>query len=70
MSKAFDLIDFTILLHKLTHHGIHNASLTVIRSYLTDRKQYCNFKGISSNTLTVSKAVPQGSILGTLLYII
>ena len=64
MSKAFDLIDFTVLIHKLTHYGIHNTALLLIRSYLTDRKQCCNFKGIFSRTLTISKGVPQGCIFG------
>ena len=39
MSKAFDLIDFTVLLHKLSHYGIHDTALKLLKSYLTDRKQ-------------------------------
>ena len=44
MSKAFDLIDFTVLLHKLSHYGIHDTALKLLKSYLTDRKQYCYYK--------------------------
>ena len=47
MSKAFDLIDFTVLLHKLSHYGIHDTALKLLKSYLTDRKQYCYYKGTS-----------------------
>ena len=38
MSKAFDLIDFTVLLHKLSHYGIHDTALKLLKSYLTDKK--------------------------------
>ena len=55
MSKAFDLIDFTVLLHKLSHYGIHDTALKLLKSYLTDRKQYCYYKGTSSSTVTTSR---------------
>ena len=70
MPKAFDLIDFTVLLHKLSHYGIHDTALKLLKSYLTDRKQYCYYKGTSSSTLTTSRGVPQGSILGPLLFLL
>ena len=69
MSKAFDLIDFTFLLRKLSHYGIHDTALKFLKRYLTDRKQYCYYKGTSTSTLTTSRGVPQGSIHGPLLYI-
>ena len=68
MSKAFDLIDFTVLLHKLSHYGIHDTALKLLKSYLTHRKQYCYYKGDCSNTLTPTRDVPQDAILGPLLF--
>ena len=59
MSKAFDLIDFTVLLHKLSHYGIHDTALKLLKSYLTDRKQYCYYNGTSSSTLTTSQGDPK-----------
>ena len=41
MSKAFDLIDFTVLLYKLSHYGIRDIALQLHKRYLTDRKQNC-----------------------------
>ena len=70
MSKAFELIDLTVLLHKISHYGIHDTALKLLKSYLTDRKQYCYYKGTSSSTLTTSRGVPQGSILGPLLFLL
>ena len=58
MSKVFDLIDFTVLLHKLSHYGIHDTALKLLKGYLTDRTQYCYYKGTCSNTLTSSRSTP------------
>ena len=69
-SKAFDMVDHTILLDKLNHYGIRNNALQWMRSYLDNRVQYtCNGKHKSS-TQVVKYGVPQGSILGPLLFII
>ena len=70
MPKVFDLIDFTVLLHKLSHYGIHETALKLLKGYLTDRTQYCYYKGTCSNTLTTSRSIPQSSRLGPLLFIL
>ena len=62
MSKAFDLIEFTILLHMLTYYRIYNSTLKLIINNFIDIKQYCNFKCTSCNILTKSKGVPHGLI--------
>ena len=70
MSKAFDILDHKILIAKLKYYGITGIPLDVFMSYLSNRKQYVDFKGIKSNTLDIKTGVPQGSILGPLLSII
>jgi hypothetical protein len=70
LSKAFDTLDHNILLAKLSFYGFHDYSLRLIKSYLTNRKQYVDLNGTLSNFEFIKTGVPQGSILGPLLFII
>ena len=70
LSKSFDTLNHSILLNKLKHYGITGLSLNLIQSYLSDRKQFVEFDSIKSNYAPISTGVPQGSILGPLLFII
>ena len=70
LSKAFDTIDHSILLNKLNYYGIQGNSLKWFESYLTNRKQHVEFKECLSTLKVITTGVPQGSILGPLLFII
>jgi hypothetical protein len=68
--KAFDLINHDILLSKLEHYGFRGHIQNFFRSYLNNRQQYTYINGHTSNTANISCGVPQGSILGPLLFIL
>ena len=70
LSKAFDTLDHKILLQKLKHYGIRGVALKLFESYLSNRKQCVVLNNYTSSTKNISFGVPQGSILGPLLFIL
>ena len=68
LSKAFDTLNFDILLNKLQYYGIHGIALSLIKSYLTNRFQYVQFENSESDLLEIKTGILQGSILGPLFF--
>ena len=69
-SKAFDTVDHVILSRKLKSIGLDDNSLNSFKSYLTNRQQKTSINDTLSSSLPISVGVPQGSILGPLLFIV
>ena len=70
LSKAFDTIDHHKLLVKLENYGIRGVCYNLLKSYLTNRKQITNFQKTESDSCLIEYGVPQGSVLGPLLFLI
>ena len=70
LKKAFDTVNHEILLQKLYHYGIRGSLFKWFESYLFNRTQYTCINGTSSTMLQVRCGVPQGSVLGPLLFLV
>ena len=68
--KAFDTVNHEILLNKLDHYGIRGCINEWFKSYLKDRKQFVSIDGFNSSEAILKHGVPQGSVLGPLLFLI
>ena len=69
LSKAFDTLDHDILIYKLQLYGIRGVVFDLFKNYLQNRRQYVVINGFKSESKLLRCGVPQGSILGPLLFL-
>ena len=69
LQKVFDTVDHQILLAKLNHYGIHEVSNDWFKSYMSNRVHYVSTDGIDSGFAAINCGVPQGSALGSLVFL-
>ena len=70
LSKAFDTVNHDILMYKLDHYGIRGPAHKLLRSYLSNRKQFVKIGDLKSELQNINCGVPQGSVLGPLLFLL
>ena len=68
LSKAFDCLDHNILLSKLKFYGLSDDDIRLLKTYLSDREQYVQLGNIKSQLHGISRGIPQGSVMGPLLF--
>ena len=68
LSKAFDTLNFDILLHKLQYYSVDGVPLLFIKNYLNERYKYTKYDNFDSTRLEIKTGIPQGSILGPLFF--
>ena len=68
LSKAFDTLNYKILLRKLKYYGLGNVAYNLIENYLTNRQQFVKLGNVKSKLIYMLIGVPQGSILWSLLF--
>lgn len=70
LKKAFDSLDINVQTKKLEHYGFRNTANKWFKSYLTGRQQYVFANGYSSTKMNLTHGVPQGSVLGPILFLL
>ena len=68
--RRFDTVNHNILCEKLLHYGFRGITNKLLKSFLTNSKQFVSINGFQSSQLEIKCGVPQGSTLGPLLFLI